>query len=409
MSEFKMKPQRVRSAAQDMSDIAKKMNDLEEEILKIRGRLSFEVAQKERIRQRLKTAGDNTEMQYRGIYSASSTLNNIVNTYEASESRLAGASIPQYEKQMDTLWDRIKDILSLSPLLLSPVVPSLGIGVPVPGTQIGPLVDKLIYGDRALDEKNETEIKFGTIQKKIHKTEPEHEKNFVSVNNKKDELSQSDIKPFKIIEGKWENTKSLFQSEGSVGDKDGTHLSYQFDVLKREKSAELYGGLYCTDSSTGEKKLRLAAGAELGYTLSALTLKLEEQWGDSNFGAYAKGEATAGKVEAKFSGVVGLRDGDGKLNPTAHVKLSAEALAGELSGKLGVKILGGDVGVKGSVNMGIGAHLEGGFKDGKLSLDAGAALWVGASVKLEVDIGGMVDTVCGTAKSVWNKFTGWIK
>ena len=62
MSEFKMKPQRVRSAAQDMSDIAKKMNDLEEEILKIRGRLSFEVAQKERIRQRLKTAGDNTEM-----------------------------------------------------------------------------------------------------------------------------------------------------------------------------------------------------------------------------------------------------------------------------------------------------------------------------------------------------------
>ena len=41
MSEFKMKPQRVRSAAQDMSDIAKKMNDLEEEILKIRGRLSL--------------------------------------------------------------------------------------------------------------------------------------------------------------------------------------------------------------------------------------------------------------------------------------------------------------------------------------------------------------------------------
>lgn len=387
MSEFKMKPQRVRSAAQDMSDIAKKMKDLEEEILKIRGRLSFEVAQKERIRQRLKTAGDNIEMQYRGIYRASSALNNIVNTYEATESRLAGASIPRYEKQVDTLWDRIKDIVSLSPLLLSPVLPSLGILVSGPGIQIGPLVDKLKY----------------------EKTETKHEKSFVSVNNKKDELSQSDIKPFKIIEGKWENTKSLFQSEGSVGDKDGTHLSYQFDILKREKSAELYGGLYCTDSLTGEKKLRLAAGAELGYTISAIALKLEEQWGDSNFGAYAKGEATAGKVEAKFSGVVGLRDGDGKLNPTAHVKLSAEALAGELSGKLGVKILGGDVGVKGSVNMGIGAHLEGGFKDGKLSLDVGAALWVGASVKLEVDIGGMVDTVCGTAKSVWNKFTGWIK
>jgi len=80
MSEFKMKPQRARATVQDMNSIARQMKNLEDEILKIQRGLSFEVAQKERIRQRLRTAGNNTAKQYKGIYNSSSTLNNIVNT-----------------------------------------------------------------------------------------------------------------------------------------------------------------------------------------------------------------------------------------------------------------------------------------------------------------------------------------
>lgn len=77
-------------------------------------------------------------------------------------------------------------------------------------------------------------------------------------------------------------------------------------------------------------------------------------------------------------------------------------------------VLGGEVGVKGSVNVGIGAHADVGYRGGVVKVDIGASLGVGASVALEVDVGGMVDTITDTAtaawegvKSGWKAFTSW--
>ena len=51
----------------------------------------------------------------------------------------------------------------------------------------------------------------------------------------------------------------------------------------------------------------------------------------------------------------------------------------------------------------MGAHANVGYKDGKLSLDVGATLGVGASVKLEVDIGGTIDAVKDLGQAAWDK------
>lgn len=54
------------------------------------------------------------------------------------------------------------------------------------------------------------------------------------------------------------------------------------------------------------------------------------------------------------------------------------------------------------------------YRDGVVKVDIGASLGVGASVALEVDVGGMVDTITDTAtaawegvKSGWKAFTSW--
>lgn len=153
----------------------------------------------------------------------------------------------------------------------------------------------------------------------------------------------------------------------------------------------------------------MSAGTSLGFTMSALSVEAEQQLGNSVLGCYTKSEIEVGKAEVKGEGVIGLRDAEGKINPTIHAKASAEAIAAEASIKGGVKVAGTDVGVKASVNVGIGAHAEAGYKDGKFSLDIGASVGIGGSVKLEIDMSGTIEAVSGAVKSTWNKFTGWLK
>ncbi len=401
MSEFKIKIPDVRASVQDQNDIAKQMKNLEDEILKIQNSLSFQVAQKERIRQRLKTTSSKVKAGYRGVYNATKALNKIANACEMTEKRLTGriiskewlenitsiADIPDYSLDID------KNGNSTSGL------PAGAIAGSVLGAILGPIIPK------------ECEWKFGTGKKKIYSDdENKLKETWYSKNNENGELDDSDIKPFRIAALKYENENSLFHEGTRFGDEDGSHISSSFDVLKQKVHAEIYGGVYYTDPKTGKKKLRPAAGVEVGYTLSALTAKQEAQLGNDWLGAYVKTEETVGKVEAKVDGVVGfVEEKDGRKGFAVHAKASAEAIALEATAKAGVKILGTDVGVKGSVNVGVGAHAEIGYRDGVLSADIGASLGLGVSVKLEVDIGGTVDAVVDGAKSLWNRLTSWKK
>ena len=54
---------------------------------------------------------------------------------------------------------------------------------------------------------------------------------------------------------------------------------------------------------------------------------------------------------------------DGKVDFQLGAEARTEAIAGEIEGSVGVDILGGEVGVSGGVNFGIGAHADVGYRD----------------------------------------------
>ncbi len=172
-------------------------------------------------------------------------------------------------------------------------------------------------------------------------------------------------------------------ASGLIGDKDNSHLSGDIKVNSAAAKAGAYIG------ATG-------IGAYAGASYTALHMEGEGQLGNSNLGAYAKGEVDVGKVEAKAEAELGIKDG--KLN--AKLGGSAEAILGEASVKGGVKVAGTDVGVKASVNYGVGVKANIGIDGGKLKADLGATLGVGVGVTIEVDVSGTVDAVVSGAKSV---------
>lgn len=92
----------------------------------------------------------------------------------------------------------------------------------------------------------------------------------------------------------------------------------------------------------------------------------------------------------------------GKLDIQLGVSVKAEAIAAVTEASAGVNVLGGEVGVKGSVNVGIGAHADVGYRDGIFKVAIGASLGVGASLSVDVDIDGMINTVTDTAETAWN-------
>lgn len=175
-----------------------------------------------------------------------------------------------------------------------------------------------------------------------------------------------------------------------------------------EAHADISAGLYVMGAE-GEKKFSPGVNAEVGTSVTALDVEWEQQWlGDEMLGLNSDVEVKAGDAGAKADIGVQLYGEDGKLKPQFGASAKAEATAAELEGSLGVNVLGGEVGVSGSVSVGVGAHADVGYKDGVFKFDIGASVGLGVSVGSEVDIGGMVDTVCDAAESAWNGLEkGW--
>ena len=173
-------------------------------------------------------------------------------------------------------------------------------------------------------------------------------------------------------------------------------------VGNAEAHANVSAGLYVMGAD-GEKKFSPGVNAEVGASVTALDVEWEQQWlGDEIFGLNSDVEVKVGDAGAKADVGVQLYGEDGKPKPQFGASAKAEATAAELEGSVGVNVLGGEVGVSGSVSVGIGAHADVGYKDGVFKFDIGASIGLGVSVGAEVDIGGMVDTVCDTAESAWS-------
>ena len=177
------------------------------------------------------------------------------------------------------------------------------------------------------------------------------------------------------------------EDAGIIGDKDSSHLSGEIRVGTFDRDAYAYIGAF-------------GVGASAGVSVSLLHAEGEGQLGDKYLGIYGKGEVDLLKAELSGDASLGF-DKNGKF--TAHAGVKAEGKLAEASVQGGVKVLGTDVGVKAGVNVGIGAHADIGFKDGKFTADIGASLGVGFSLKIDVDVSGTIDSVCDVAKSVMDK------
>ncbi len=180
-------------------------------------------------------------------------------------------------------------------------------------------------------------------------------------------------------------------------------------VGKAEAHASISGGFYVVGADGEKGRFSPGVKAEVGVSVTALEAEWEQQLlGDENFGLNADAKATVGKAAANAEVGFQILGEDGKVDVQIGAKGEAELIGGEIEGSLGVNILGGEVGVKGSVNYGIGAHAEVGYRDGVFKCDLGVSVGLGVSLGFEVDVGGMVDTVVDAASSAWEGVKdGW--
>lgn len=146
-------------------------------------------------------------------------------------------------------------------------------------------------------------------------------------------------------------------------------------------------------------------GAELGAGLCVFSAEEKGYLGNEDTQLYGKVNVDAGKLEGKAGVSVGIVDKTGEFNPSFYAGASAEAIAGEVGVTLGGKALGTDVSMKASVNYGLGAHANFGLHDGKISVDLGATVGVGFSVKLDIDVSGTISGICDGASKVWSGVT----
>ncbi len=189
------------------------------------------------------------------------------------------------------------------------------------------------------------------------------------------------------------------------------------EIGRHDTSVDIGKAEYNYGASAGTGGVRASAGA--GAT--AYTNKQKSYLGNDYFDVHESTEVNAGKADANAEIGFGFLDKDGKINPNVYAGIKGEALAGEAKGEAGVKVAGTEVNVEGGVNFGIGAHAEGGIKDGKITVDAGVSLGPGVSVKIEVDASDTIEWVADNAENikdgfaeagetvsyVWNEYIKW--
>ena len=241
------------------------------------------------------------------------------------------------------------------------------------------------------------------------------DKDHLNINKKqkqikdKDKQVNPDEKWYKqqgtILEGKAEAKIEGSVLEGQLsGSNDWAEGSVSGKFLTGEAHASASGGLYVytknKDGST-TKVFSPGVSAEVGASVAVVQVEADGRIGlgpDKNMlGLYGNAEAELLTAEAKAKVAVNKNE--------IYAGASAEADLAKVTGTAGVSVLGTDVGVTGSLKVGVGAHAEVGYTDGKLKVDVGAAIGVGFDLGFEVDVSGTVDAVADVASSAWDGLT----
>lgn len=454
MDEFKVKIGQVRSASTESKQMANELSGIQSELYGVKSRISFQISHRERIDRRLTMQGQALESEKKKMDQIASALSDIADQYEKTEKELCGEKASFSFADVIRLADdfAFPDLLPIPPYpvipgILNLVLPNIQKFFPVievdedrVSNMVQSLVDTVLTGqssDSEEDESDNGKIKpiaefkadtgeLGDVTKelddKISKFKDDHSKDLKSSKKEYDratntwstidENDQNAVDQFDegLKKGKMEAAVKAgigTSASASLWDWESKGGHVKAYAGKAEGKIEGYAGLYQRDPNTGEFEFKPGIGGSIGGSVTAFTAEEEAMLGGDMLGVYAKSSQTVGRLGGNVEGSIGLYDETGKLNPSAYVGGSLEAIAGEITGSAGAKILGTDVGVSGSLNYGVGAHANVGFHDGKVSLDVGATLGVGASVKLEIDVGGTVEAVCDVAKAAWDDLQKW--
>lgn len=396
MEQFSVKLSGLNQRIEEEQKIIKGLSDVEGDLWSVRNSLGFQVSSKSGIQNALKSLAQQAEAYESDLKTMRFVLKNVYDQYEKTERRICGY-VNDHPITLSDIWNAVNTVGE-----------GMAINAMFPGAGFAWMIYEILK-----DEEWETKNKFGKYENKIwegldkkkkdNKAKKHYEwedgKGFVE---KEDNDKDSDKKKEKTAgEKKKELLESITIWSGSIG-KEGSLLhfgkdgdvetdwgkyQYSADIMQAEAKGSVYASLG-------------GIGCEVGVALTALTAKTSGQLGNDMFNVHGEAQVDVGKAELSGGVKVGFVNDEGKFDPSVKAEFSAEAIAAEVSGKVGGTVLGTEINASGSLNFGVGAHADIGFDDGKLSLDVGASLGVGGSVKLEVDVSGTVDAVVEHAGEV---------
>ena len=159
--------------------------------------------------------------------------------------------------------------------------------------------------------------------------------------------------------------------------------------------AEAYEDPSVQDRNSHEKPKPYGVGVALGGSVSGMDIKMKgrqsvfgmENWkgGAENNNLHAGAEASILKAEAKADIGFG-QNAKGQTQVGLQAEAGAYLAEGSVSG--GVSVLGVSGDLKASGKVGIGAELNAGWVDNKLTVKAGACFLLGGSVEFTLDFSG---------------------
>lgn len=408
MENFAVKLSGLSQGIEEEQKLEGQLSALESDIRSVRNGLGFEIRGKANLQNTLKRLADDVNHHEADMKQLRRSLARVHDEYEKTERRICG-----YVNDHPITKEDVQEAIT-----------TVGTGYaisalfgPVVGT--GWLINEILkdeeweikydvpsYGQKLWDkwggDKKDAKDNLGKLKGEYYVSKKAEEYDRLKKEreaNKSEEEKQKDkerkkktdmLENITIWSGSMKKEGSLlhFGKDGDV-ETDWGNYSYSADFMKAEASA--------TAKITGG-----GMEAEVGVAISAFTAEAAGQLGNDMLGLHGKVGVEAGKAEAKGSVGVGIWDENGNFDPKLSAKLSAEAIAAEVSGSVGVDLAGVKVDAKGSLNFGIGAHADIGYKDGKFSFDLGASLGVGASIKFDVDISGAVEYVGNAAADIAN-------
>lgn len=369
MADFSMKANAAKGGIDELNKVSANLGDIYSQILDVRNNLGFEISSAGAIRSRLYNLAGDVDLHRKAAQSMSDGLNRAISNYERTEKRICAKG---------NVGNNLQDLLSsLFGFTEGQIADLRG--------KFGDIVDffkKIQYNEKTWKDLLLLGITgLEGIQGWIDGTRQE----LVDATTWKGE-----------VEASWAYWEAGVEGEyGSAG----------VSVMAASAYASAEAGLLTMDED-GNVILNPHVDAEMGASFTALHADAQAQVGDDMFGAGASASVDVGKVSAKADVSAGILDENGGLDPRLHASASAEAIAVEAKADAGVTVLGTEAKVEAGVNVGIGAHADVGYEDGVFSFDIGASLGIGASIALEVDVGGTIDAVKDGAKSFFKGLLG---